>query len=61
MTRVLVVDDEPQIQRALRTSLEAHGHQVRTAGNGQEAVLATAEDPPDVVFLDLGLPDIDGT
>lgn len=61
MTRVLVVDDEPQIRRALRTSLEAHGYEVATAGTGQEAVLAAAESGTDIVFLDLGLPDLDGT
>ena len=61
MTRVLVVDDEPQIRRALRTSLEAHGYEVRTAGSGGEAVQAAAEDAPDLLFLDLGLPDLDGT
>jgi len=60
-TRVLVVDDEPQIRRALRTSLEAHGYQVQTASNGEEAVVAAAESGLDLVFLDLGLPDIDGT
>ena len=43
MTRVLVVDDEPQIRRALRTSLEAHGYQVQTASNGEEAIVAAAE------------------
>ena len=61
MTRVLVVDDEPQIRRSLRTSLEAHGYQVQTACNGEEAVVAAAESGLDLVFLDLGLPDIDGT
>ncbi len=61
MTRVLVVDDEPQIRRALRTSLEAHGYQVQTASNGEEAVVAAAESGLDLLFLDLGLPDIDGT
>ena len=61
LARVLVVDDEPQIRRALRTSLEAHGCEVRTAANGEEAVLAAGEDAPDLVLLDLGLPDIDGT
>ena len=61
MTTVLVVDDEPQIRRALRTSLEAHGYEVRTASNGAEAVEAAAEAAPDIVFLDLGLPDLDGT
>jgi two-component system KDP operon response regulator KdpE len=61
MTRVLVVDDEPQIRRALRTSLEAHGYEVATAGTGEEGVLAAAETAPDLMLLDLGLPDLDGT
>jgi two-component system KDP operon response regulator KdpE len=61
VTRILVVDDEPQIRRALRTSLQAHGYDVETASNGGEAVLAVAEAAPDLVFLDLGLPDMDGT
>jgi len=61
MTTILVVDDEPQIRRALRTSLEAHGYTVQTAGTGEEAVVAAAEVSPDLVFLDLGLPDLDGT
>ena len=61
MTVVLVVDDEPQIRRALRTSLEAHGYEVATVGTGEEGVVAAAEQAPDLVLLDLGLPDIDGT
>ena len=61
MSKVLVVDDEPQIRRALRTSLGAHGHEVRTAPNGEEAIVAAAEEQLDLVFLDLGLPDLDGT
>jgi two-component system, OmpR family, KDP operon response regulator KdpE len=61
VTKVLVVDDEPQIRRALRTSLEAHGYEVATVGTGEEGVLATAESAPDLVLLDLGLPDMDGT
>jgi two-component system, OmpR family, KDP operon response regulator KdpE len=61
VSKVLVVDDEPQIRRALRTSLGAHGHEVRTAPNGEEAIVAAAEEPLDLVFLDLGLPDLDGT
>ena len=61
VTRVLVVDDESQIRRALRTSLEAHGYEVRTASNGEEAIVAAAETALDLVFLDLGLPDLDGT
>jgi len=60
MTRILVVDDEPQIRRALRTSLGAHGYDVATVGNGQEGIVAAAEQDPDLVFLDLGLPDLDG-
>jgi two-component system, OmpR family, KDP operon response regulator KdpE len=61
VTKILVVDDEPQIRRALRTSLEAHSYEVATAGNGEEGVLVAAEAAPDLVFLDLGLPDMDGT
>ena len=60
-TKILVVDDEPQIRRALRTSLEAHGYAVDTAGNGEEALVAAVESAPDLLFLDLGLPDLDGT
>lgn len=58
--KVLVVDDEPQIRRALRTSLEAHGYEVATVGTGEEGVLGVAEVAPDLVLLDLGLPDVDG-
>ncbi|HEY3212697.1 MAG TPA: response regulator [Actinomycetota bacterium] len=61
MTRVLVVDDEPQIRRAMRTSLEAHGYEVHAVGTGGEAVVAAAEEGPELVLLDLGLPDLDGT
>jgi two-component system, OmpR family, KDP operon response regulator KdpE len=59
--KVLVIDDEPQIRRALRTSLEAHGYEVATVGTGEEGVIASAEAAPDLVLLDLGLPDMDGT
>ena len=61
MTKVLVVDDEPQIRRALRTSLEAHGYEVTTVGTGEEGILHVADNSPDLVLLDLGLPDMDGT
>ena len=61
MTTILVVDDEPQIRRAMRTSLEAHGFRLETAANGEEGLLKAAEIAPDLVFLDLGLPDLDGT
>jgi two-component system KDP operon response regulator KdpE len=58
---VLVVDDEPQIRRAMRTSLSAHGYEVDAVGTGEEAVVAVADRNPELVLLDLGLPDIDGT
>jgi two-component system KDP operon response regulator KdpE len=60
MTRVLVVDDEPQIRRALKTNLEARGYRVDLAATGEEALSLTASHHPDVVVLDLGLPGIDG-
>lgn len=60
MTHVLVVDDEPQILRALRINLSVRGYEVSTASTGAEALNAAAARPPDVVVLDLGLPDIDG-
>ena len=60
MTRVLVVDDEPQIVRALRINLAARGYDVVTAPDGREALRLAAQVRPDVVVLDLGLPDIDG-
>jgi two-component system, OmpR family, KDP operon response regulator KdpE len=58
--RVLVVDDERPIRRFLQVSLSAHGCTVFEAATGQEALAAVATDRPDVVILDLGLPDIDG-
>ncbi|GID97842.1 DNA-binding response regulator [Amorphoplanes digitatis] len=60
MTRILVVDDEPQILRALRVNLRARGYEVVTAGDGGAALKAAADNPPDLVVLDLGLPDLDG-
>jgi two-component system, OmpR family, KDP operon response regulator KdpE len=61
MTRVLVVDDEPQLLRALTINLRARHYEVRGAGSGSEALTSAAAQPPDVVILDLGLPDMDGT
>lgn len=58
--RVLVVDDEPQIQRFLKPSLRAAGYDVIAAENGAEALKAAATQAPDVILLDLGLPDMDG-
>jgi two-component system KDP operon response regulator KdpE len=61
VTRVLVVDDEPSILRALRINLSARHYQVSTASDGTSGLSAMARDRPDVVVLDLGLPDMDGT
>ena len=60
MSRVLVVDDEPQIRRALAINLRARGYQVDLAATGEEALNAAAGQPPDVIVLDLGLPGISG-
>ncbi|HZS24066.1 MAG TPA: response regulator transcription factor [Gaiellaceae bacterium] len=61
MTRILVVDDEPQILRALQTSLRGAGYEVDTATTGEQALTAAAVRPPDAVILDLVLPDRRGT
>jgi two-component system, OmpR family, KDP operon response regulator KdpE len=58
--RVLVVDDEPAILRVVQTNLSGHGFRVDTATTGQEALDATTQVRPDLVLLDLGLPDMDG-
>ena len=58
--RVLVIDDEPQILRALRTILGEKRFEVTTATRGEEGLARAAADPPDVIILDLGLPDMDG-
>ncbi len=60
MTRVLVIDDEPQILRALRINLSVRGYEVVTAATGAEALRTAVEHRPDVVVLDLGLPDMSG-
>ncbi|TLG75569.1 response regulator transcription factor [Methylocystis sp. B8] len=57
---ILVVDDEPQIQRVLRPSLTASGYEVLEAATGREALAAVSANSPDLVILDLGLPDMDG-
>ncbi len=56
----LVIDDEPQIRRLLRVTLEASGYRVFDAATGQDGVVQAAQRRPDVVLLDLGLPDLDG-
>ena len=58
--RVLIVDDEPAIRRFLTTSLSAHGYDVQESEGGRAALAAVHQHPPDVVVLDLGLPDMDG-
>jgi two-component system KDP operon response regulator KdpE len=58
--RVLVADDDPQILKALRIILTAHGYDVSTARDGREAIDLAAHDRPDVIVLDLGMPRLDG-
>ena len=58
--RILVVDDDPQILRAIRTNLSGRGYEVSTAPNGETAVDIVSRDPVDLVILDLSLPGIDG-
>jgi two-component system, OmpR family, KDP operon response regulator KdpE len=60
VSTVLVVDDEPQILRALRINLRVREYEVHTAATGAEALEQAAKHPPDLVILDLGLPDLDG-
>jgi len=60
VTRVLVVDDEPQILRALRINLRVRDYDVHVASTGAEALEVAGRYPPDLVILDLGLPDLDG-
>ena len=60
MRRILVVDDEPQIRRALMLNLSARAYEVSEASTGAAALGAVEVDDPDMVLLDLGLPDMDG-
>ena len=60
MSRVLVVEDDPQLLRAMRITLHARGHEVVTAATGRKALSEAASARPDLVVLDLGLPDLDG-
>lgn len=56
----LVIDDEPQIRRLLRVTLEANGYRVLDAATGQDGLVQAAQRKPEVILLDLGLPDLDG-
>jgi two-component system, OmpR family, KDP operon response regulator KdpE len=58
--KILVIDDEPQIQRALQTILKKHNYQVSIANRGEEGLTLAAIELPDIIILDLGLPDMDG-
>ncbi len=60
IAHILVIDDEPQILRALRTILTAHRYRVSIARNGEEGLALAAAEQPDIIVLDLGLPDMDG-
>lgn len=60
MTGILVVDDDPHLLKALKITLQAHGYSVDTAPDGRSALLAATRNPPGLVVLDLGLPDMDG-
>lgn len=60
MAKILVVDDEPQIRRFLRISLAANGHTVAEAETARSGIDASTAEHPDLVILDLGLPDLDG-
>jgi two-component system, OmpR family, KDP operon response regulator KdpE len=59
--RILLVDDEVSIQRAVAPLLRSRGYEVDIAGTGADALKTAADRPPDLIVLDLGLPDIDGT
>src|SRR5215471_3550330 len=58
--RVLVIDDEPPIRKLLRVGLSAHGYQIMEASTGKMALELLGEQPPDLIVLDLGLPDMQG-
>jgi two-component system, OmpR family, KDP operon response regulator KdpE len=60
MTRILLVDDDRQLRRALQITLRAAGYELGVAATGTEALAHAASEPPDIVILDLGLPDLDG-
>ena len=58
--RILIADDDPQILRALRITLTAKGYEIFTAADGAEAIAAAIDHHPDIFFIDLGMPKLDG-
>ncbi|RUS45824.1 response regulator [Cohnella sp. AR92] len=58
--RILIVDDEPQIRKLLKVSLQAHQYAITEAASGEEGLLQASTAPPDLIVLDLGLPDLSG-
>ena len=60
MPHILIIDDDPDLLNVCRVGLEALGHELRTAETGEEGLIEAAVYPPDVIVLDLGLPDLDG-
>ena len=58
--KLLLIEDDPQIQRFLATALDAHGYALRVAGSGNEGLRLAALDQPDIAIVDIGLPDISG-
>ena len=57
---VVLIEDEPQIRRFLRAALTGHGYRLFEAGSGEDGLIEAATRQPDLVILDLGLPDLDG-
>ena len=60
MSRLLIIEDEPALRRALTINLAARHYEVEATGTGAAALRAAAANPPDLVIVDLGLPDLDG-
>jgi two-component system KDP operon response regulator KdpE len=60
VTRILIIDDEPQMLKALQINLQARHYQVSLAGDGRQALMEATKNPPDAIILDLGLPQIGG-
>lgn len=59
-SEILIIDDEPSIRKLLEINLEANGYKVNQAANGKEGIILAANHPPDLILLDIGLPDLNG-